>query len=55
MNLLWAGLIVLGVAVVAIAVMLLVRRGAPEGSYFEDADSASGIFGVLATAFAVLI
>src|SRR4051794_37989037 len=55
MNLLWAGLIVVGVAVVAIAAMLLVRRGAPEGSYFEDGDRASGIFGVLATGFAVLI
>lgn len=55
MNLLWAALIVLGVAAIAIAAMLLVRRGAPEGSYFEDGDRASGIFGVLATAFAVLI
>jgi hypothetical protein len=55
MNLVWAGLIVLGVVVVAIAAMLLVRRGAPEGSYFEDGDRASGIFGVLATGFAVLI
>jgi hypothetical protein len=54
-NLVWAGLIVLGVAVVAIAAMLLVRRGAPEGSYFADGDRASGIFGVLATGFAVLI
>jgi hypothetical protein len=35
--------------------MLLVRRGAPEGSYFEDGDRASGVFGVLATGFAVLI
>jgi hypothetical protein len=51
-NLVWAGLIVLGVAAVAIAAMLLVRRSAPEGSYFEDGDRASGIFGVLATAFA---
>src|SRR3954462_6280482 len=55
MNLLWAGLIVLGVAALAIAAMLLVRRRAPEGSYFEDGDRASGIFGVLATGFAVLI
>jgi Protein of unknown function (DUF4239) len=55
MNLVWAGLIVLAVAAVAIAAMLLVRRGAPEGSYFEDGDRASGIFGVLATGFAVLI
>jgi hypothetical protein len=55
MNLVWAVLIVCGVAAVAIAAMLLVRRGAPEGSYFEDGDRASGIFGVLATGFAVLI
>src|SRR4051795_8326389 len=54
-NLVWAGLIVVGVAAVTIAAMLLVRRGAPAGSYFEDGDRASGIFGVLATGFAVLI
>ena len=55
MNLVWAGLIVVGVSAVAVTFMLLVRRGAPEGSYFEDGDRASGIFGVLATGFAVLI
>ena len=35
--------------------MLLVRRGAPEGSYFTDGDRASGVFGVLATGFSVLL
>jgi hypothetical protein len=35
--------------------MLFVRRTAPEGSYFEDGDRASGVFGVLATGFAVLL
>ena len=35
--------------------MLLVRRGAPDGSYFEDGDRAAGVFGVLATGFAVLL
>ena len=55
MTLLWAGLIIVGVAALAIAAMLFVRRGAPEGSYFEDGDRAAGVFGVLATAFAVLI
>src|SRR4051794_6734585 len=35
--------------------MLLVRRHAPEGSYFEDGDRASGVFGVLATGFAILL
>src|SRR5262245_63825749 len=34
--------------------MLLVRRKAPEGSYFEDGDRAAGVFGVLATGFAIL-
>ena len=55
MNLLWAGLIVIVVAAVAVGVMLLVRRNAPEGSYFADGDRASAVFGVLATGFAVLI
>ena len=35
--------------------MLLVRRGAPEGSRFADGDRASGVFGVLATGFSVLL
>src|SRR5689334_23139376 len=35
--------------------MLLVRRHAPDGSYFNDGDRAAGIFGVLATGFAVLL
>jgi hypothetical protein len=54
-SLLWAGLIVAGVTAVAITAMLLVRRQAPAGSYFEDGDRASGVFGVLATGFAVLL
>jgi hypothetical protein len=54
-SLLWAALIVAGVTVIAIAAMLLVRRRAPEGSYFEDGDRAAGVFGVLATGFAVLL
>jgi hypothetical protein len=33
--------------------MLVVRRGAPEGSYFKDGDRASGVFGVLAGGFAI--
>jgi hypothetical protein len=47
--------IVIGTAVLAITAMLLVRRRAPEGSYFEDGDRAAGVFGVLATGFAVLV
>jgi hypothetical protein len=38
---------------VAVTAMLLVRRSAPEGSYFSDGDRASGVFGVLATGFAI--
>jgi hypothetical protein len=55
MNLVWATLIVVASASVAIAVMLLVRRNAPDGSYFHDGDRASGVFGVLATGFSVLL
>jgi hypothetical protein len=55
MIIFWAGLIVVGVAAVAIGAMLLVRRRAPEGSFFEDGDRAAGVFGVLATGFAVLL
>jgi hypothetical protein len=54
-NLVWALLITLAVAGVAIGAMLLVRRRAPEGSYFTDGDRASGVFGVIATGFSVLL
>jgi hypothetical protein len=55
MTLLWAGLVVLLVATVSVAAMLLVRRTAPAGSYFQDGDRASGVFGVLSTGFAILL
>ena len=55
MNLLVAVLVVAVSASLAIAAMLFVRRGAPDGSYFHDGDRASGVFGVLATGFAVLL
>ena len=55
MNLVEAALVVAAVTVVAVGGMLLVRRRAPEGSYFEDGDRAAGVFGVLATGFAVLL
>src|SRR3954449_12145659 len=54
MNLFLATLIVVVVAALAIAAMLLARRRAPEGSYFVDGDRAAGVFGVLATGFAIL-
>ncbi|MGZ8697303.1 MAG: bestrophin-like domain [Gaiellaceae bacterium] len=53
MNLLWAFLILVAAVAIAVGAMLFVRRGAPEGSYFEDGDRASGVFGVLATGFAI--
>jgi hypothetical protein len=55
MNLVWAMLVIAAVTAVAVAAMLLVRRGAPEGSRFADGDRASGVFGVLATGFSVLL
>jgi len=55
MNILVAVLIVVVTTGVAVAAMLLVRRGAPDGGYFNDGDRAAGVFGVLATGFAVLL
>src|SRR6188768_3902824 len=55
MNLASAIPIVFACAAVAIAAILFVRRGAPDGSYFNDGDRAAGVFGVLATGFAVLL
>jgi amino acid transporter len=54
-NIFWAALIVVAVTAVAVTVMVLVRRGAPEGGYYNDSDRASGVFGVLATGFSVLL
>ena len=47
--------VIVVVVAVAVAAMLLVRRRAPDGSYFSDGDRASGVFGVLATGFALLL
>ena len=55
MNVVLGLLVVIGVAAITVAAMLLVRRRAPEGSYFTDGDRASGVFGVLATGFSVLL
>jgi hypothetical protein len=52
-SLFWSIAILVAAVAVAIAAMLLVRRRAPEGSYFADGDRASGVFGVLATGFAI--
>jgi amino acid transporter len=55
MNVVVAAVIVLVVTAITVTAMLLVRRRAPEGSYFQDGDRASGVFGVLATGFSVLL
>lgn len=53
MSLVGAILIVLAADAVAIALLLLVRRRAPEGSYFSDGDRASVVFGLLGAGFAI--
>ncbi|MFI6830026.1 hypothetical protein ACIBG5_23225 [Kribbella sp. NPDC050241] len=55
MNIVWALVVTVLVTAVTVTAMLLVRRRAPEGSYFSDGDRASGVFGVLATGFSVLL
>jgi hypothetical protein len=55
MNLVWSVLVIVVTVGVAVTAMLLVRRRAPEGSRFTDGDRASGVFGVLATGFSVLL
>jgi len=53
MSIVWAAVVLVVANVATITAMLLVRRRAPEGSYFKDGDRASGVFGVLAGGFAI--
>jgi hypothetical protein len=55
MSLVWPVLVVVACTGIAVGVMLLVRRQAPEGSYFSDGDRAAGVFGVITTGFSVLL
>ena len=55
MNVLAAAAVVAVSAGIAIAALLLVRRRAPDGGFYNDGDRAAGVFGVLATGFAVLL
>ena len=55
MNLLVGLAVVLAATGVTVSAMLGARRRAPEGSHFADGDRASGVFGVLATGFSVLL
>jgi hypothetical protein len=54
-NLVFAFIILIATTAIAVAALLFVRRNAPEGGYFSDGDRAAGVFGVLATGFAVLL
>lgn len=55
MNVIIGIVVLVLVTGLTVAAMLAVRRRAPEGSYFTDGDRASGVFGVLATGFSVLL
>ena len=55
MNVLLAALLTAGITGVTVVAMLAVRRRSPDGSWFADGDRASGVFGVLATGFSVLL
>jgi hypothetical protein len=50
-----AVIIVVGTTAVSVVLMLLVRRRAPAGGHFRSVDRAASVFGILATAFAVLL
>jgi hypothetical protein len=54
-NIVVALVVIVGSTALATGAILLVRRHAPDGSYFNDGDRAAGVFGVLATGFAVLL
>ena len=55
MNFWLAAIIILASVAAMTGLLLLVRRFAPHGSYFHSHDRAAGVFGVLATAFSVLL
>jgi hypothetical protein len=55
MNLVLSIVIIIVSSAAAVAIFLVARGRAPEGSHFTDGDRASGVFGVLATGFSVLL
>jgi len=55
MNIVVGAIIAIVATTLTCSAMLFVRRRAPQGSYFTDGDRASGVFGVLATGFSVLL
>jgi hypothetical protein len=53
---LWhAALVIFGAAAVSAAVMLIVRRRAPEGTYFGDSVPAGAIYTVVGTGYMVIV
>jgi len=54
-NLWLTALIVIGATALWVGVFLWLRRFAPEDGFFTDGDRAAGVFGVLATGFAILL
>src|SRR5262245_30286172 len=55
LNFVISGVILLVAVTAAVLSILLVLRRAPHCGYFNDGDRAAGVFGVLATGFAVLL
>ncbi len=55
MNVLLACVVAIVATTGAVSAMLLVRRRAPQGGWFTSGDRASGVFGVLASGFAILL
>ncbi|MBX7111713.1 MAG: hypothetical protein K1X87_07680 [Dehalococcoidia bacterium] len=55
LNLWLSSLIVVAAVAIAITLMLSIRRRAPAGGFFSDSDRAAGVFGVVGTAFSVLL
>lgn len=55
MTLIPALLVTVGATALAVAGMLLIRRHSPRGGWFSDGDRAAGVFGVLATGFAITV
>jgi len=48
-------LLIFVVSAIAVGLMLVVRRHAPDGGFVADGDRAAGVFGVIATGFSVLL
>jgi Protein of unknown function (DUF4239) len=55
MDLWLAALVILGAAALSAAGMLLVRRRAPEGTYFADPIPAGAVYTVVGTAYMVIV